>query len=142
MGKLMTLPQWSSVAYHLHRSLPTKMERVNASTFQRIYRYGAQTVFFWLGLALVSAYQAEILVEMGCQQGPRPQRQTGGQQANQQPCCVSSKPWWKHSFAAVAARNHTPSCGDGEGRTLANLLSFSSSSSEESKERGEVPQCS
>lgn len=57
--------------------------------------------FFFNTMALVSAYQAEILVEMGCQQSPRPQRQTGGQQANQQPCCVSSKPWWKHSFELI-----------------------------------------
>lgn len=50
------------------------MEHVNASTFQR---------------------QAKILEEMGCQQGPRPQRQTAGQQANQheaQTSCVVERP--------------------------------------------------
>lgn len=67
-----------SVAYHLHPnrrslsaasriSLPTKAERVTASTFQRMYRYGAQTVCSLNTMTLLSAYQAEILEEMGRQ---------------------------------------------------------------------------
>lgn len=239
-----------SVAYHLHPnrrslsasssiSLPTKAERVTASSFQRIYRYGAQTVCSLNAMTLLSAYQAEILEEMGRQLdtgtpnpalwdeicvvndlilrssrgavqgsgrimglavageralwlnlsglsdaqkadvmdaeydpskglfgpalqrmretsalrklegeafdlclprkqnprppqpqrpgfaaaaaaargrpgGPRPQRQTGGQQTNQQHRSDSNKPWGKHSFAAVAARSRSQARGEGK----------------------------
>lgn len=68
----------SSVAYHLHPnccslaasssiSLPTKMERVTAAIFRRMYKYGAQAVSSLNVTTLLSAYQAEILEEMGCQ---------------------------------------------------------------------------
>lgn len=68
----------TSVAYHLHPnrrtisaasniSLPSKMERFTASTYQRIYKYAAQSVCSLNVVTLLSAYQAEILEEMGRQ---------------------------------------------------------------------------
>lgn len=67
-----------SVALHLHpnqrslsasstTSLPNKAERLTASVFQRMYRYGAQSVCSLNATTLLSAYQAEILEEMGQQ---------------------------------------------------------------------------
>ena len=67
-----------SVAYHLHPnrrslsissgiSLPGKMDRLTASTYQRMYIYAAQSVCLLNAMTLLSAYQAEILEEMGRQ---------------------------------------------------------------------------
>ncbi|KAK0148792.1 hypothetical protein N1851_010874 [Merluccius polli] len=67
-----------SVAYHLHPnrrslstssgiSLPGKTDRLTASTYQRMYKYAAQSVCSLNAMTLLSAYQAEILEEMGCQ---------------------------------------------------------------------------
>lgn len=67
-----------SVAYHLHPnrrtvsassniSLPNKMERVTSSIFQRMYKYGAQTACVLNTVSLLSAYQGEILEDMGQQ---------------------------------------------------------------------------
>ncbi|GLD48525.1 uncharacterized protein AKAME5_000248800, partial [Lates japonicus] len=67
-----------SVAYHLHLNhhslsasssivLPSKTERVTASDFQRMYKYAAQSVCSLNAMTLLSAYQAEILEEMGWQ---------------------------------------------------------------------------
>ena len=66
-----------SVAYHLHPnrrslsassgiSLPGKMDRLTASTYQRMYKYAAQSVCSLNAMTLLS-YQAEILEEMGRQ---------------------------------------------------------------------------
>ncbi|KAL6467752.1 hypothetical protein MHYP_G00234290 [Metynnis hypsauchen] len=68
----------SSVAYHLHPnrraisasthiSLPSKMDRLTASIYQRMYKYAAQSVCSLNAVTLLSAYQAEILEEMGRQ---------------------------------------------------------------------------
>lgn len=68
----------SSVAYHLHPnrraisassnvSLPNKMERVTSSIFQRMYKYAAQTTCVLNTVSLLSAYQGEILEDMGRQ---------------------------------------------------------------------------
>lgn len=68
----------SSVAYHLHPnrrsmsafseiSLPSKMERLTASIYQRMYKYAGQSVCSLNAVTLLSAYQAEILEEMGRQ---------------------------------------------------------------------------
>ncbi len=67
-----------AVAYHLHPnchslsastniSLPSKMERLTASIYQRMYKYAAQSVCSFNAMTLLSAYQAEILEEMGRQ---------------------------------------------------------------------------
>ena len=67
-----------SVAYHLHPnrrslsassgiSLPGKLDRLTASTYQRMYKYAAQSVCSLNAMTLLSAYQAEILEEMGRQ---------------------------------------------------------------------------
>ncbi|KAK0156238.1 hypothetical protein N1851_000491 [Merluccius polli] len=67
-----------SVAYHLHPnrrslstssgiSLPGKTDRLTASTYQRMYKYAAQSVCSLNAMTLLSAYQAEILEEMGRQ---------------------------------------------------------------------------
>ncbi|XP_075959924.1 LOW QUALITY PROTEIN: uncharacterized protein LOC142963104 [Anarhichas minor] len=48
------------------------------------------------------------------QEGARPYRQAAGQQTKQQPRSDNPKPWGKHSFAAVAARNRPPHPGDGK----------------------------
>ncbi|XP_075948231.1 uncharacterized protein LOC142950206 [Anarhichas minor] len=67
-----------SVAYHLHPnrrslsassniSLPNKTDRLTASVFQRVYKYAAQSVCSLNALTLLSAYQAEILEQMGGQ---------------------------------------------------------------------------
>ena len=67
-----------SVAYHLHPSrrslstssnisLPNKTERLTASVLQRMYRYAAQSVCSLNAMTLLSAYQGEILEEMGRQ---------------------------------------------------------------------------
>ena len=67
-----------SVAYHLHPnrraisvsshiSLPGKSERTAANIYQRMYKYAAQSVCALNAVTLLSAYQAEILEEMGQQ---------------------------------------------------------------------------
>lgn len=67
-----------SVAYHLHPNrrslsassnitLPNKTERLTASVLQRMYRYAAQSVCSLNAVTLLSAYQGEILEEMGRQ---------------------------------------------------------------------------
>lgn len=67
-----------SVAYHLHPnrraisasssvSLPNKMDRLTASIYQRTYKYAAQSVCALNAVTLLSAYQAEILEDMGRQ---------------------------------------------------------------------------
>ena len=67
-----------SVAYHLHPnhrylsassgiSLPGKMDRLTASTYQWMYKYAAQSVCSLNATTLLSAYQAEFLEEMGRQ---------------------------------------------------------------------------
>ncbi|KAI5617058.1 hypothetical protein C0J50_23311, partial [Silurus asotus] len=67
-----------SVAYHLHPNrrsisassqiaLPGKIERLTASIHQRMYKYAAQSVCSLNAVTLLSAYQAEILEEMGRQ---------------------------------------------------------------------------
>ncbi|XP_034564504.1 uncharacterized protein LOC117830473 [Notolabrus celidotus] len=67
-----------SVAFHLHPdrrsvsasssiSLPGKTERLTASVLQRMYRYAAQSVCSLNAQTLLSAYQAEMLEEMGRQ---------------------------------------------------------------------------
>lgn len=67
-----------SVAYHLHPnrrsisassqiSLPSKMERLTAASFQRMYKYAGQSVCSLNAVTLLSAYLAEILEEMGRQ---------------------------------------------------------------------------
>ncbi|XP_041840350.1 uncharacterized protein LOC121639256 [Melanotaenia boesemani] len=75
-----------SVAYHLHPnrrsvsasssvSLPSKSDRLTASIYQRMYKYAAQSVCSLNAVTLLSAYQAEILEEMGRQldsQTPNP----------------------------------------------------------------------
>lgn len=71
-------PVEPSVAFHLHPnrraiaasstiSLPTKMDRLTASSYDRIYKYAAQSVCSLNAVTLLSAYQAEILEEMGRQ---------------------------------------------------------------------------
>ncbi len=68
----------SSVAYHLHLnrrsmsassqiSLQSKMERLTALIYQRTYKYVGQSVCSLNAVTLLSAYQAEILEEMGRQ---------------------------------------------------------------------------
>ncbi|KAL6461986.1 hypothetical protein MHYP_G00301310 [Metynnis hypsauchen] len=68
----------SSVAYHLHPncraisasthiSLPSKMDHLTAYIYQRMYKYAAQSVCSLNAVTLLSAYQAEILEEMGRQ---------------------------------------------------------------------------
>lgn len=75
-----------SVAHHLHPnrksisasssiSLPSKSDRLTASIYQRMYKYAAQSVCSLNAVTLLSAYQAEILEEMGRQldsQAPNP----------------------------------------------------------------------
>ena len=66
-----------SVANHLHPnrrsltasgiSLPGKMDCLSASTYQRMYKYAAKSVCSLNAMTLLSAYQAEILEEMGRQ---------------------------------------------------------------------------
>ncbi|KAE8299673.1 hypothetical protein D5F01_LYC02085 [Larimichthys crocea] len=67
-----------SLAYHLHPSrrsisassrisLPGKTERTAAGVYQRMYKYAAQSVCSLNAVTLLSAYQAEILEEMGRQ---------------------------------------------------------------------------
>ncbi|KAE8280162.1 hypothetical protein D5F01_LYC22304 [Larimichthys crocea] len=67
-----------SLAYHLHPSrrsisvssrisLPGKKERTTAGVYQRMYKYAAQSVCSLNAVTLLSAYQAEILEEMGRQ---------------------------------------------------------------------------
>ncbi len=67
-----------SVAYHLHLnhrsrsassniSVPSKTERLTTFIFQRIYKYAAQSVCSLNTMTLLSAYQVEILEEMGQQ---------------------------------------------------------------------------
>ncbi|KAK7919090.1 hypothetical protein WMY93_010374 [Mugilogobius chulae] len=67
-----------SVAFHLHPNrraisasssipLPNKMERVTSSIFQRTYKYAAQAACVLNTVTLLSAYQGEILEEMGQQ---------------------------------------------------------------------------
>ena len=67
-----------SLAYHLppsrrsisassHISLPGKTERTAAGVYQRIYKYAAQSVCSLNAVTLLSAYQAEVLEEMGRQ---------------------------------------------------------------------------
>ncbi len=66
------------MAYHLHPnlrsmsassqiSLPSKMERLTSSIYQRMYKYVGQSVCSLNAMTLLSAYQAEILEEMGRQ---------------------------------------------------------------------------
>lgn len=73
-----------SVAYHLHlnrRSLCTssnisltiKVERLTTSIFQKMYKYGGQSVCS-LSTILLYAYQAEILEEIGRQLDSESQR--------------------------------------------------------------------
>ncbi|KAK7907218.1 hypothetical protein WMY93_015830 [Mugilogobius chulae] len=67
-----------SVAFHLHPNrraisasssipLPNKMERVTSSIFQRTYKYAAQAACVLNTVTLLSAYQGEILEDMGQQ---------------------------------------------------------------------------
>lgn len=67
-----------SVAYHLHPnrrsvsasssiSLPGKIDRLTASIYQRMYKYAGQSVCSLNAVTLLSAYQGEILEEMGRQ---------------------------------------------------------------------------
>lgn len=67
-----------SLAFHLHPNrrsvsaastitLPSKMERLTASTFQRMYKYAAQSICSLNASTLLSAYLGEILEEMGQQ---------------------------------------------------------------------------
>ena len=71
-------PVESSVASHLHPdrraavpasglSLPGKMDRLTASMYQKIYRSSAQAVRALNVVTLLSAYHAELLVDMGQQ---------------------------------------------------------------------------
>ncbi|KAI7790222.1 putative GAG protein [Triplophysa rosa] len=68
----------SSVVFHLHPSrrsisassqisLPGKMDRLTAAVYQRMYKYAGQSVCSLNAITLLSAYQAEILEEMGPQ---------------------------------------------------------------------------
>lgn len=71
-------PVEPSVASHLHPdrratmsasgpSLPGKMDRLTASMYQKIYRSSAQAVRALNVVTLLSAYHAELLVDMGQQ---------------------------------------------------------------------------
>lgn len=53
-----------SVAFHLH---PNHRSLSATSTFQRSFKYAAQSVYSLNATTLLSAYQAEILEEMGRQ---------------------------------------------------------------------------
>ncbi len=48
-------------------ALPSKMERLTTSIYQRMYKYVGQSVYSLNAVTLLSAYQAEILEEMGRQ---------------------------------------------------------------------------
>ena len=61
-----------------------------------------------------TGFAASAAAARGRQGGARPQRQTAGQQANQQPQPGNQRPWGKHSFAAVAARNRPSHPGEGK----------------------------
>ena len=43
------------------------MDRLSTSTYQRMYKYAAQSVSLLNAMTLLSAYQAETLEEMGRQ---------------------------------------------------------------------------
>ncbi|KAF0046098.1 hypothetical protein F2P81_002627 [Scophthalmus maximus] len=53
--------------HHSTATYMSKMERLTASIFQRSYKYAAQPVCSLNAVTLLSAYQAEILEEMGRQ---------------------------------------------------------------------------
>lgn len=52
-----------------------------------------------------AGFAAAASAVRGRQGSARPQRQAAGQQTSQRPRSENPKPWGKHSFAAVAARN-------------------------------------
>ncbi len=78
LGMVDPPPVESSVANHLHPSsraalsstgalLPGKTERFAASVFQKIYKSSALTICALNAASLLTAYQAELLEEMGRQ---------------------------------------------------------------------------
>ncbi|KAI7814144.1 putative GAG protein [Triplophysa rosa] len=60
-------PSWRSISASSQISLPGKMDRLIAAIYQRTYKYAGQSVCSLKAVTFLSAYQAEILEEMGRQ---------------------------------------------------------------------------
>lgn len=84
-----------------------------------------------------TGFAAGAAAARGREVGAGVQRKAAGQQACKQPRSESSKPWGKHSYAAVAARSRASNPRDGKKKKSSKS---SSSSPPLKKNQGEMPQ--